>query len=429
MKVSTFRIENVKRVRTVEYEPAANGLTIIGGNNAEGKTSILDAIAWALGGAKYAPASPQREGSALPPHIKITMDNGIIVERKGKNSDLTVTDPTGARAGQRLLDSFIEQLALDLPKFMNAGDKEKADTLLKIIGVGDQLKQCDKEINSLYNQRHAFGQIVEQKTKYAMELPSYPEAPLTPVSSLELIQKNAEILARNGENQRKRNDLRELIASTARMKAEFDLKQERLTALMSEMQAMREAMEKNNHDIEIAQKTVEELQDESTDEIQAMLHDIDATNTKVRANQEKERAKEESEGLRAQYDEMSSTLDDLRKKRTDLLNGADLPLPGLGVEDGCLTYKGHKWSDMSGSEQLIVATSIVRKLNPQCQFVLMDKLEQMDLATLQSFGEWLKSEGLQVIATRVSTGDECQIIIEDGMIKDKEPEDPFKKWR
>jgi hypothetical protein len=73
---------------------------------------------------------------------------------------------------------------------------------------------------------------------------------------------------------------------------------------------------------------------------------------------------------------------------------------------------------MSGAEQLIVATSIVRKLNPECGFVLLDKLEQMDTDTLKNFGEWLENEGLQAIATRVSTGDECSIIIEDGMSKD-----------
>jgi hypothetical protein len=69
---------------------------------------------------------------------------------------------------------------------------------------------------------------------------------------------------------------------------------------------------------------------------------------------------------------------------------------------------------MSGSEQLKVATAIVRKLNPNCGFVLLDKLEQMDLDTLTEFGAWLTEQGLQVIATRVSTGDECSIVIEDG---------------
>lgn len=92
---------------------------------------------------------------------------------------------------------------------------------------------------------------------------------------------------------------------------------------------------------------------------------------------------------------------------------------------------GHKWDSISGAEQLIVATSIVRKLNPDCGFVLLDKLEQMDTDTLEDFGKWLEAQGLQAIATRVSTGDECSIIIEDGrsMDNDKEENTETKTWK
>ena len=87
---------------------------------------------------------------------------------------------------------------------------------------------------------------------------------------------------------------------------------------------------------------------------------------------------------------------------------------------------------MSGSDRLKVSTAIVRKLNPKCGFVLLDKLEQMDLDTLKEFGEWLEAEGLQAIATRVSTGGECSIIIEDGYVAGEEKlEEPTikKTWK
>ena len=139
IKINQLEIENVKRIKAVKIEPKETGLTIIGGNNNQGKTSVLDAIAWALGGEKYKPSQAVREGSVVPPNLHLVMSNGLIVERKGKNSTLKVTDPNGKKAGQQLLNEFIEQLALDLPKFMNASGKEKADVLLQIIGVGPQL--------------------------------------------------------------------------------------------------------------------------------------------------------------------------------------------------------------------------------------------------------------------------------------------------
>ena len=125
---------------------------------------------------------------------------------------------------------------------------------------------------------------------------------------------------------------------------------------------------------------------------------------------------------------MSDEIDDIRKSKKDLLNNADLPLQGLSVENGELLYNGYMWDNMSGAEQLVVATSIVRKLNPDCGFVLLDKLEQMDTDTLKEFGLWLEKQGLQAIATRVSTGDECSIIIEDGMSIENS-QFPHQNWK
>ena len=87
VKINKLEIENVKRVKAVKLEPTANGLTIIGGRNGQGKTSILDSIAWALGGNKYKPSQAHREGSVLPPNLHIVLDNGLEIRRDGKNSE------------------------------------------------------------------------------------------------------------------------------------------------------------------------------------------------------------------------------------------------------------------------------------------------------------------------------------------------------
>jgi hypothetical protein len=154
IKINKLEIENVKRVKAVKIEPTAAGLTIVGGKNKQGKTSVLDSIAWALGGERYRPSEPQREGSVIPPYLHVVLSNGLVVERKGKNSDLKVIDPKGRKGGQQLLNEFVEQLALDLPKFMQASNKEKAQTLLQIIGVGDKLFELERQEKEIYNQRH-----------------------------------------------------------------------------------------------------------------------------------------------------------------------------------------------------------------------------------------------------------------------------------
>lgn len=408
--ITSLEAENVKRIKAVALTPAPTGLTLVGGNNNQGKTSVLDALAWALGGDRFRPDAAVRDGAMAPAHLKVTLSNGVIVERKGKNSTLTVTDPTGRRSGQQLLNAFIEPLALDLPRFMEASDREKADILLKIIGIGAELHTRDLEIKSLYDKRTFTGQLAQQKKHFAEELIYYPDAPEEPVSASDLIRQQQEILARNGENQRKRNRLAQLTDLFERQKKvvadlEFQLSTEKQR--LTTMQA----------DVKIAQTSAADLQDESTAELEASIQNIEETNQKVRANLEKARAEDEAARYASDYDKLTEAITQKRADRMALLNGADLPLPELSVEDGALTYKGKHWRDMSGSDQLRVATAIIRRLNPDCGFVLLDKLEQMDMTTLAEFGRWLESEGLQAIATRVSTGSECQIIIEDGMVK------------
>ena len=421
VKITALEAENVKRIKAVAFAPSPTGLTLVGGNNNQGKTSVLDALAWALGGERFRPTAAQRDGAVAPAHLKVTLSNGVIVERKGKNASLTVTDPTGRRSGQQLLNAFVEPLALDLPRFMDASDKEKADILLRIIGIGAELHTRDLEIKGLYDKRTFTGQLAAQKKHFAEELVSYPEAPDEPVSASDLIRQQQEILARNGENQRKRNQLDKLIDEKNQLNftlRDLDEKIEDLKEEYEQTQAKFTDLEKQ---IFQARKSAAQLQDESTAELEASIRDVEETNRKVRANLEKARAEDEAAQYASDYDKLTGQIEDKRAERMALLNGADLPLPGLSVEDGVLTYKGKHWRDMSGSDQLRVAAAIVRRLNPDCGFVLLDKLEQMDMTTLTEFGRWLEAEHLQAIATRVSTGSECQIIIEDGMVKDAEP--------
>ena len=414
MKINKLEIENVKRVKAVKIEPSANGLTIIGGKNNQGKTSVLDAIAWTLGGERFRPSQASREGSTIPPNLKIVMNNGLVVERKGKNSSLKVTDPSGQKAGQQLLDGFVEQLALNLPKFMEGSSKEKANTLLQIIGVGPQLGDLERQEKEMFNERTYIGRTADQKEKYAKEQPYFPDVPSTPISASELIRQQQEILARNGENQRKRERRHQL-------EQEYQKVTEQIQALLQEQSRLEE-------DLKVARESAEDLVDQSTAELEQNIADIEETNRKVRANLDKDKAEEDAKDYRAQYNALTTRIEAVREQKIELLKGADLPLPGLSVEEGELIYNGQKWDNMSGSEQLKVSTAIVRRLNPNCGFVLLDKLEQMDLDTLQEFGKWLEQEGLQAIATRVSTGDECSIIIEDGYVSGQDvpaaPEPP-----
>ena len=420
--IHSLELENVKRIKALILEPTAAGLTVIGGNNNQGKTSVLDAICWALGGEKYRPSNAARDGSAVPPRIKLTLSNGLIVERSGKNSALKVSDPFGKKGGQQLLNEFISELALNLPKFLEANNREKAETLLQIIGVGPELRTLEAQISQTYQQRLLLGREVEQKKGYVEEMPFYPDVPKEPVSISELISQQQAILARNGENQRKRQ-------MAAQLQEEYNQKYSRWRVLEAQLAEERARLDKLAADLETAQRDALDLQDESTEELERNIAQFEQINAQVRANMDRDRVIDEAGAMKEKYDQMTQAIEALRVQKMNLLNGAKLPLPELGVEEGELTYKGKKWDCMSGSARLRVATAIVRALKPNCSFVLVDGLEAMDIPTIQEFGKWAESEGLQIIATRVSTGPECSVIISDGYAE-QPPEQPqeSKSW-
>lgn len=482
IKITSFEAENIKRIRAVAFTPTENGLTVIGGNNRQGKTSVLDTIAWLLGGAKFAPSNPQNSNGHGSPFGRITLSNGITVERTGKNSALKVTDPTGKKAGQELLNEFISSFALDLPKFMHASDKEKAFILLDILGIKEKLSELEAREKTLYDERTEIGRVADSLAKHAQEMPYFFDAPKAEMSAAEIIEKQQKAVEQNNANAETRRRLestRQKLEQEKNRLALFDLDSAKLTAeyeenlrkldqdfntriaanevrmkeleeqirkLQEENRALSEKTTIERNNLENSEKirvedrsrerfviksgviSLSEEENRMAGMVDTLPPDIDLAifktdieqleeaNAKFRANIAHDKAAAEAKAKQDEYDSHTEKIEQVRREIMGLLAGVKMPLPGLTVKDAILYYKGQRWDCMSGAEQLIVATSIVRAVKPNCGFVLMDKLEAMDLETLAEFNEWLLKEQLQVIATRVSKGDECTIIIEDGSV-------------
>lgn len=413
VRITSLELENVKRIKAVALEPAPTGLTVIGGKNGQGKTSVLDAIAWALGGERFRPDAAKREGSVLDPMLRVQLSNGLTVIRKGPKGTLTVTDESGKRSGQQLLNEFIETLALDLPKFLNASDKERASILLNILGIKDQLDALEREERAKYDTRLQTGRDCHQALHHAESLEYYPDAPKDLVSVTELTIQLRDAQAVNAQNE----ELRRRVEAA---KAKCNDIANKIEALKA-MQAGAEM------DLKKAMLDAEGLTDRDTESILQAIRAADDINAKVRSNIARDEAMQHAEVLGEQYEALSGEIEDIRARRVALLEGADMPLPGLSVQEGVLYYNGQPWSCMSSAEQMRAATAIVGRLKPECRFVLVDRLETMDTDTLREFGAWAAERGLQVIGTRVSTGGECSVIIEDGEVAAEAA--PAQKWK
>lgn len=405
VKVLCFSAENFKAVKAVMCEPNEDGLTIIGGDNGAGKSTCLDILSFALGGAKYRPSNPKREGAIGDTTLHVELSNGLTVERKGKNLSLTVTDREGARHGQELLDAFISNIAIDLPKFYNASAKDKAHMILETLGIEEKLAELAKREKEKYDTRTMVGREADRKQKAAEDMPWHEDVPEEKVSVKDLIDQQQEILARNGIKDEHRRCLEANKCELGRVNAELKRLSERREELVAK----------------VTSAESEDFTLESTTELEAQIANYEETNRKVAENAERTRRMEEADALNDQKDALTKEIEDIRAERLSLLKDADFPLEGLSVNDDSeLVYNGQPWDCMSGSQQLIVSCAIASRINPTCRFVLMDKLEQLDLKTLAEFDAWLKTQDLQCIATRVSTGGECTLVIEDGEVKEGE---------
>lgn len=405
VKILCISAENFKALKAFYCEPKPEGLTVIGGDNGAGKTSAIDILAYGLGGAKYRPSNPKREGAVGDTTLHIELSNGLTVERKGKNLALTVTDKEGARHGQELLDSFISEIAIDLPKFLNASSKEKSHMILETLGIEEKLAELAKREKEKYDTRKMVGREADKKQKAAEDMPWHEDAPEKKLSVSELLDQQQEVLARNGLKEEHRRNYEANKSELERVSAELD----RLRRRQKDLQEAVKAAESEDFTLE------------STAELEQQIADFEEINRKVSENEERTRRLEEADALSDQRDALTKEIEEIRAERMSLLKDADFPLEGLTVADnGELIYNGQPWDCMSGAQQLIVSCAIASKINPSCRFVRMDKLEQLDLPTLAAFDEWLKTQDLQCIATRVSKGDECTLIIEDGEVKEGE---------
>ncbi|NCC51352.1 MAG: chromosome segregation protein SMC [Spartobacteria bacterium] len=436
VKINSLEIENVKRVQAVKMDCTEKQLTVIGGGNGQGKSSVLDAIMWTLGGDRMKPSKAVRDGADRVA-TRIELNNGVLVERTGKNGTLKVTDQTGKKGGQQLLNDFVNQLALNLPKFMAASNKDKADMLLEQYpDIGAKLQQIMEAIKDKYDQRHGIGQMQKRKEKHAEDLPFHADAPDEPVTAKELTDRLQRAMAVNAKNEQRRLAVEEI--RTEKQNAEKDAlrKQEQIDELEKLLAERREELEQiqakvKSHSDALTSAVVEtkSLEDQDTSEIEAELERVDQVNAKVRENQTKRQAEEDAEALHEEYRGMTAEIEGLRDERNALLKNLSLPLDGLSIDDdGDLVMNGAKWDCMSGSEQLRVAAAVCSALKPECGFVLLDGLESMDLQTLHDFGEWVAERDLQVIGTRVSDGDECSIIIEDGKAVERVVKEEKENW-
>jgi recombinational DNA repair ATPase RecF len=172
MRITAATISDFKRVRSVEIRPAADRtLILIAGKNAQGKSSVLDALTAAFGGKKALPAEAVRRGAGQA-DITVELDDGAltihrVIERDGPGY-LEVRDQIGARRSpQTVLDQLVGQRFLDPLAFLAMPAKEQRAVLMSMIKEATRIAQLDAERERVFDRRT---EISRELTKAKGEL-------------------------------------------------------------------------------------------------------------------------------------------------------------------------------------------------------------------------------------------------------------------
>jgi chromosome segregation ATPase len=162
MKIIKFQAENIKRIGAVEIEPTGFLVPITGPNDS-GKSSVLDAIFYALAGAKTHPAEPIKRGAET---ARIRLDLGeIIVTRKFTltSTTLTVEAADGAqyKSPQQMLDKMLGALSFDPLDFSRMAPIDQLRELKGLVTLDIDVDQLDRETEADYIARADVNRIAK----------------------------------------------------------------------------------------------------------------------------------------------------------------------------------------------------------------------------------------------------------------------------
>jgi len=414
MKIIRLNAENVKRLKAVEITPDG-AVQIIAGRNAQGKTSVLDAIWMALDWKAAGKTTPRpvRDGEEAG---RVRLDLGdIVVTRKWSDgkSTLLVEGADGAtrQRPQELLDTLLGSLSFDPLEFVQQGAREQVQTLLGLVDLPFNLGELDRQRQALYDARHAIGRELARATGVSASLPvPIVDLPTTEESTAGLL---AEYDAAQQEIQHRADVERQMqTASDAEGAAAQSVRDAQQTLL---------AAQHRHADVrDVADATKEKFfafgVAPEIAPIKKRLAKIEETNAAVRSAAQYRAAAAEAKTLQASAATKTAEIAALDKRKADGLAAAKFPIADLSFDEGGVTYKGVPFCQTSSGEQLRVSLALAMAANPTLRVIRITDGSLLDAENMALIAEMAAEEDFQVWIERIDESGTCGVVIEDGMV-------------
>lgn len=418
LTITRLEVENVKRLRSVRVTPEGAAV-VIGGRNAQGKSSLLDAIEMAIGGGSTIPAEPIRRGERS---ARIVADLGeLVVERTftAKGSQLVVKNADGVpqRSPQALLDTLCSKVAFDPLAFERMPAKEQARVVRELDPrTAAAISKLDGRRVAAFDERTEANRAVKAIGARLEPLVHHLHAPKDEVSVAELAQK----LEDAHEQNRRMTAARSKVENAERAIESREAEIARLHEALQRANAARDqAIEERKAALAAVSELEENFPEVDTAPIQLELRSAEATNRKVRENKERRLVEEELRDAEKHADALTEEIENIDDEKLELLSKAKLPVPGLGFTDDGPTLNGLPLEQASQAERLRVSVAIGFALNPRFRVLLVRDGSRLDNEGMRLLAELAREADGQVWCERVSeTGAGCSLVIEDGAVRE-----------
>jgi len=401
MKIIELKSSNIKRLKAIELHiDEKQNLILITGKNAQGKSSVLDSIWYALGGKKAAQDKPIRDGEEKG-EIELTLKSekgNYVVKRTftDKGSYLSVSNTEGAKYSnpQELLDYIVGSLSFDPLEFSRMDAKKQVAELTKIVGLDftdldNKKKELTEERLLVGREQKSLATFSDEDVKFSEEYSKKNEVSVSELSAK--LEKETNI-HRDYETAIKKISLND--TEIAEMKA-------RITMLEDESAKLRKIKD-----------TEEDL-----DKLRSSISDVDGENNKIRKAKDivSSIAKFKEKGV--EYHNLTEEIKKIDAEKTNKLAKAKMPIDGLSWNEEGVLYNGIPYNQISSAEQLRVSMAIAMSSNPKLRMLQIRDGSLLDKDNLKVIDEMTKGKDFQAFVEKVDDSGKIGIVIEDGEIK------------
>lgn len=416
MKILRLEADSFKRLKAVAITPTGN-LIQVTGRNAQGKTSVLDAIWAALGGASHIQSEPIRQGATK---ARIKLDLGEIIVTRSftpKGTSLVVENAEGLayKSPQHMLDDLVGALAFDPLAFTRMKTRDQYDQLRGLAKLELDIDSLDALIKRDFEKRT---EVNRDAKGLRAQLDGLP-APAALPDALDLTDLLNEQQALNERHT-------EAVLSAQKRKA----KEQHAETLRSELENIRAAFAAKKATLEMLQAELDAGTEADESDIQGLSEQIQALNTQIHeakngnearnsALRDLERRKEleaRAKDQEAKAEELTAAMEARAKAKQDAIAKASLPVEGLGFGEGVVLYNGVPFEQASGAEQLRVSVAIAIAANPKLRVIRIQDGSLLDDASLAVIAQMAEANDMQVWIEQVSNTNTVGIVIEDGEV-------------